>query len=116
MLSALADRARVADIETRILDLERTLAELRLEKTIVQERLDSYKYPVLQLPNEIVSEIFTHFLPIYPLCPPVAGFLSPTVLTHLSQVARNSTKHAQPLEGRILIPPWNSHQTTGRPL
>jgi hypothetical protein len=84
MLSVLAaDRARVADIETRILDLERTLAELRLEKTTAQERLVSYKYPVLQLPNEIVSEIFTHFLPIYPLCPPVAGLLSPTVLTHI---------------------------------
>ncbi|KAJ7882297.1 hypothetical protein B0H13DRAFT_928841 [Mycena leptocephala] len=84
MLSVLAaDRARVTDIETRILDLERTLAELRLEKITVQERLDSYKYPVLQLPNEIVSEIFTHFLPIYPLCPPVAGLLSPTVLTHI---------------------------------
>ncbi|KAJ7882301.1 hypothetical protein B0H13DRAFT_1629544, partial [Mycena leptocephala] len=84
MLSALAaDRARVADIEARILELERSLAALRLQKTVVQERLDSYKYPVLRLPNEIVSEIFTHFLPIYPLCPPVAGLLSPTVLTHI---------------------------------
>ncbi|KAJ7883955.1 hypothetical protein B0H13DRAFT_2278057 [Mycena leptocephala] len=84
MLSTLAaDRARAADIEARILDLERSLAALRLQKTVVQERLDSYKYPVLRLPNEIVSEIFTHFLPIYPLCPPVAGLLSPTVLTHI---------------------------------
>ncbi|KAJ7883975.1 hypothetical protein B0H13DRAFT_2537691 [Mycena leptocephala] len=84
MLSTLAaDRARVTGIENRIWTLERSLAALRLLKTVVQERLDSYKYPVLRLPNEIVSEIFTHFLPIYPLCPPVAGPLSPTVLTHI---------------------------------
>jgi hypothetical protein len=84
MLSTLAaDRARVADIETRILDLERSLAALRLQKTVVQERLDSYKYPVLRLPNEIISEIFTNFLPLYPLCPPITGLLSPTVLTHI---------------------------------
>jgi hypothetical protein len=86
MLSALAaDRARITDIEAQILDLEHSLAiaELRLEKTTVQERLDSYKCPVLRLPNEIVSEIFTHFLPVYLLCPPVTGLLSPIVLTHI---------------------------------
>ncbi|KAJ7931906.1 hypothetical protein B0H13DRAFT_1593795, partial [Mycena leptocephala] len=35
------------------------------------------------LPNEIVAEIFIHFLPVYPLCPPSSGILSPTVLTHI---------------------------------
>ncbi|KAJ7882302.1 hypothetical protein B0H13DRAFT_1629547 [Mycena leptocephala] len=90
MLSALAaDRARIADIEARILDLEHCLVELRLEKIPVQERLESYKYPVLQLPNEIVAEIFMHFLPIYPLCPPFAGLLSPTVLTHICRKWRD---------------------------
>jgi hypothetical protein len=89
MLVALAaDRARIADIETRILELERSIAELQLEKTLVQEQLDSYKYPVMNLPDEIVSEIFTHFLPIYPLCPPLAGLLSPTALTHICHTWR----------------------------
>ncbi|KAJ7917678.1 hypothetical protein B0H13DRAFT_2657737, partial [Mycena leptocephala] len=62
-----ADRSRVADISAQILDLERSISALRIEKTQAQERLDSYKYPVLTLPNEIVSEIFIHFLPPYPL-------------------------------------------------
>ncbi|KAJ7854619.1 hypothetical protein B0H13DRAFT_1480666, partial [Mycena leptocephala] len=39
--------------------------------------------PVLTLPNEIISEIFVHFLPIYPRFPPLHGSLSPTSLTHI---------------------------------
>jgi len=84
MLSALAtDRARIADIDAKILDLERAISALRIEKAPVQARLDSYKYPVLTLPNEIVSEIFIHFLPNYPLCPPLSGPLSPTLLIQI---------------------------------
>jgi hypothetical protein len=91
-----ADRTRLVDIEAQILDLERSLsvsenlreperalATLRAEKTQVQGRLDSYKYPVLTLPNEIVSEIFVHFLPPYPQCPPLSGILSPNTLTRI---------------------------------
>ncbi|KAF7360573.1 F-box domain-containing protein [Mycena venus] len=90
MLSALAgDRARVADLEARILDLEHSLAALRLEKWAAQERLDSYKYPVLTLPNELVSEIFIYFLPIYPVCPPLTGILSPICLTHICRKWRD---------------------------
>jgi hypothetical protein len=48
-----------------------------------QERLDSYEPPILMLPNEITLEIFMRFLPIYPLCPPLTGLLSPTLLTHI---------------------------------
>ncbi|KAF7334427.1 F-box domain-containing protein [Mycena venus] len=84
MLSALAgDRRRIADLDARIQDLERALAVLRLEKAVVAERLDSYKYPILSLPTEIISEIFVHFLPTYPLCPPLTGIFSPTLLTHI---------------------------------
>ncbi|KAF8156180.1 hypothetical protein K438DRAFT_1862353 [Mycena galopus ATCC 62051] len=78
-----ADRACLAELECRILDLERSLSVLRLERTVVQERVDSYTYPVLTLPNEITSEVFIHFLPIYPLPPPLIGDLSPTLLTHI---------------------------------
>ncbi|KAJ6562543.1 hypothetical protein B0H19DRAFT_1144916 [Mycena capillaripes] len=77
------DRARAAVLEFQILDLERALDALRAQKALVQERIDSYKYPILSLPNEITSEIFMHFLPIYPLCPPLTGPLSPTLLTHI---------------------------------
>ncbi|KAJ7841543.1 hypothetical protein B0H13DRAFT_2414683 [Mycena leptocephala] len=79
-----ADRARVADLEAQILhpSPERSVSALREEKNLAQERLDSYKYPVLKLPNEIVSEIFMHFLPTYRF-PPLTGLFSPTLLTHV---------------------------------
>ncbi|KAF7366409.1 F-box domain-containing protein [Mycena sanguinolenta] len=86
-----ADRARVAELEARILDLERSIAELRAEKAIAQERLNSYKYPVLTLPNEIISEIFVHFLPSYPICPPLVGPLSPTSLIQICRKWRAVT-------------------------
>ncbi|KAF8145292.1 hypothetical protein K438DRAFT_564123 [Mycena galopus ATCC 62051] len=78
-----ADRARVADIDAKILDLERSLFALRTQKQMAQERLDSFKYPVLTLPNEITAEIFIHFLPIYPRCPRFIGLYSPTLLAQI---------------------------------
>ncbi|KAJ6548575.1 hypothetical protein B0H19DRAFT_1378989 [Mycena capillaripes] len=86
MLASLeADRARAADLESQILDLELALSSLRIDHALVQERLDSYKYPVLTLPNEIISEIFVHFLPIYPSCSPLMGILSPNTLLCICQ-------------------------------
>ncbi|KAJ7866328.1 hypothetical protein B0H13DRAFT_1898144 [Mycena leptocephala] len=76
-----ADRARIADLESQI-------SALRKEKNLAQERLDSYKYPVLTLPNEIVSEIFIHFLPTYHRFPPLTGLFSPTLLTHICRTWR----------------------------
>ncbi|KAJ7903843.1 hypothetical protein B0H13DRAFT_2025548 [Mycena leptocephala] len=59
MLATLeADRTRLANIEAKIWDIKRSLDALCAEKTLVQSQLNSYKYPVLTLPNEIVSEIF----------------------------------------------------------
>ncbi|KAJ7752214.1 hypothetical protein DFH07DRAFT_1031897 [Mycena maculata] len=70
MIDALAaDRVRIADLESKILGLERSLATLREEKNLAQKRLNSYTYPVLNLPHEIVAKIFIHFLPPYPLRP-----------------------------------------------
>ncbi|KAF8207679.1 hypothetical protein K438DRAFT_342486 [Mycena galopus ATCC 62051] len=84
MLSALeADRTRSALIESQICDLEDSITTLRLEQALVQQRLQSYIYPVLTLPPEIVSEIFIHILPLYPGFPPLTGTLSPTSLTHV---------------------------------
>ncbi|KAF7334425.1 F-box domain-containing protein [Mycena venus] len=100
---AAADRARIAELEAQILDLERALATLRLQKTVVQERLDSYKYPILTMPNEIISEIFTHFLPTYPRCPPLTGLLSPTLLTHICHKWRDIALASPALWRSILV-------------
>ncbi|KAJ6512560.1 hypothetical protein C8R45DRAFT_812130 [Mycena sanguinolenta] len=78
-----ADRVRLLDLAARIIDLERALSALRAEQAQVQERLDAYKYPALTLPNELTSEIFIHFLPLYPVPPPLIGLASPTALTRI---------------------------------
>ncbi|KAJ7756715.1 hypothetical protein B0H14DRAFT_3599223 [Mycena olivaceomarginata] len=84
MIHALAaDRARIVDFDAQIQDLERSLSVLRNQRAVVQERLDSYKYPVLTLPHEIICDIFIHFLPVYPSCPPLIGPHSPILLTHI---------------------------------
>ncbi|KAJ7149619.1 hypothetical protein C8R46DRAFT_1125624 [Mycena filopes] len=83
-----ADRARVAELGAQILQLQDRIHELDLEKGVAQERLDRYCYPVLALPNEITSEIFTQFLPPFPSCPPLTGPASPTLLTHICRAWR----------------------------
>ncbi|KAJ7707230.1 hypothetical protein B0H16DRAFT_1393315, partial [Mycena metata] len=83
-LSLAADRARIAVIKAKILELER-------ENDLLQDRLDAYTYPVLNLPNELVSEIFIHFLPVYPDPPPIIGRASPNVLGQVCRKWREIT-------------------------
>ncbi|KAJ7088210.1 hypothetical protein C8R43DRAFT_939231, partial [Mycena crocata] len=78
-----ADRTRLKDVEAEILGLERALDLLRKKKSAIQGRLDAYRYPVLTVPNELVSDIFLQFLPAYPDCPSMSGLFSPTLLTHI---------------------------------
>ncbi|KAJ7088216.1 hypothetical protein C8R43DRAFT_297889 [Mycena crocata] len=84
-----ADRTRLEDVAAEILGLERALNLLRTEKSDIQERLRAYRYPVLTLPNEIVSEIFVRFLPTYPHCPSMTGLFSPTLLTQICRKWRH---------------------------
>ncbi|KAJ7672442.1 hypothetical protein DFH06DRAFT_93023 [Mycena polygramma] len=78
-----ADRARITDIGTQIQELEASLGKLKERRNLLRDRLDAYTYPVLTLPNEIVSEIFVHFLPVYPTPPPILGILSPNLLVQI---------------------------------
>ncbi|KAJ7654099.1 hypothetical protein DFH06DRAFT_521610 [Mycena polygramma] len=75
-----ADRIQIAALDARILALETSIRILREERGLLQERVVGYTYPVLTLPTEIVSHIFVHFLPGYPICPPISGPLSPKTL------------------------------------
>ncbi|KAJ7135207.1 hypothetical protein C8R43DRAFT_621682 [Mycena crocata] len=59
--------------------------------------VESDSYDVLTLPNEIVSEIFMHFLPEYPLCPPPTGLLSPALLTRICRTWREIAVQTPPL-------------------
>jgi hypothetical protein len=96
VLSALErELTRVAVLAAKNQNLENSIAALRSEQARVQQEIalaqkciESYTYPVLTLPNEIVSEIFVHFLPVYPECPPLTGILSPISLTHICRLWR----------------------------
>ncbi|KAK6978040.1 F-box domain-containing protein [Favolaschia claudopus] len=90
-----ADRILVAETDVEILNLQtqmaaiaRRIVALRKDRQLAQERLDSYRYPVLTLPNEITSEIFLHFVPAYPIAPPLTGLLSPVLLSHICRLWR----------------------------
>ncbi|KAJ7130391.1 hypothetical protein C8R44DRAFT_872200 [Mycena epipterygia] len=63
--AALADREHLANIDAQILDLE-----------------------ILTLPNEIVSELFVHFIPVYPKRPPLTGLLSPVLICQICRRGR----------------------------
>ncbi|KAK7055837.1 F-box domain-containing protein, partial [Favolaschia claudopus] len=46
------ERVRLADIDTEIADLKRSIKLLRKEQRKLQDRVDGYKYPVLTLPTK----------------------------------------------------------------
>ncbi|KAF7343353.1 F-box domain-containing protein [Mycena venus] len=66
-----AERAFIADLDAQIWELQSSL------------RPNAYRCPALTIPDEIVLEIFLHFLPIYPKCPPPISLLSPYLLCHI---------------------------------
>ncbi|KAK6977951.1 hypothetical protein R3P38DRAFT_3470482 [Favolaschia claudopus] len=74
------NEAQILELEAQITALQRSIVQLRGAQRAAKQRLSSYKYPVLTLPNEILGEIFIHFLPPYPDPPPLVGNLSPICL------------------------------------
>ncbi|KAK6977983.1 F-box domain-containing protein, partial [Favolaschia claudopus] len=88
-----ADRALIVEQDAKILELEAQIAALQSSiselRAAKQSRLNSYRYSVLTLPNEIIGEIFLRFLPPYPKPPPLTGILSPTSLTQICRQWRN---------------------------
>ncbi|KAJ6456183.1 hypothetical protein C8R45DRAFT_583390 [Mycena sanguinolenta] len=91
------DRARIAQLD----------AEMSLQRAQVQERLDAYKYPVSTLPNEIIFEIFVHFVPDYPSCPKLIGRHSPTLLTQICRKWRAIALETPALWRAIMLPDPN---------
>ncbi|KAJ7201128.1 hypothetical protein GGX14DRAFT_699557 [Mycena pura] len=94
----------IADLLLSVRRLRIDCDNLRHETAKIQKRLSSYKYPVLTLPTEIISEIFNHFLPVYPICPPLAGKFSPTQLTHICRQLREIALSTPILWRAISIP------------
>ncbi|KAJ7761239.1 hypothetical protein DFH07DRAFT_883760 [Mycena maculata] len=55
-------RARIDALESQIAGLYTSIRALKADKKILRAHLATYIYPVLTLPNEIVSEIFLHIV------------------------------------------------------
>ncbi|KAJ7641232.1 hypothetical protein FB45DRAFT_1124812 [Roridomyces roridus] len=89
--SRAADRALIVQLDTEIHELRERIHLLQKARELQQKRLDTYTYPVLTLPHEIVSKIFVYTLPPYPDCPPLTSSLSPTSLTHICRHWREMT-------------------------
>jgi hypothetical protein len=79
-LNFAADRDRIAKLDVILMSLGDSLPLLKEERRLLQAQLDAYVYPVLTLPNEVVSHIFLKALPRYPKAPPLSGPFSPTSL------------------------------------
>ncbi|KAJ7487329.1 hypothetical protein B0H11DRAFT_2278889 [Mycena galericulata] len=85
-----ATRARISELDNKIETLQRSIEALRSERDRFKEELATYKYPVLSLPAEIVSEIFTHFLPAYPERSLLVGSVTPSFLCRVCRQWRNA--------------------------
>ncbi|KAF7295677.1 F-box domain-containing protein [Mycena indigotica] len=91
------DRDRLPVVETELARLELQISRLRIERSGIKRRLESYIYPVQNLPNEIVSEIFINLIPPYPECPPLFGQQSPTRLLRICHAWREIALHTPQL-------------------
>ncbi|KAJ7073879.1 hypothetical protein C8F01DRAFT_1098606 [Mycena amicta] len=98
-----ADRARLSEVQAKIQNFETHLAALRIEEEDIRRRLDKSTYPVLTLPNEIVAEIFVHYLPAYPDHPPLVGPGSPTYLLGICRLWRSIALHSPALWRAIQV-------------
>ncbi|KAJ6518208.1 hypothetical protein C8R47DRAFT_8409 [Mycena vitilis] len=83
-------RSRSSEIDSEIATLEMSISKLKAERAILGIHLSSYIYPVLTLPNEVISEIFLQSLdPADPPFPPsnstLTGSASPLYLGHICQ-------------------------------
>ncbi|KAJ7079505.1 hypothetical protein C8R43DRAFT_1083210 [Mycena crocata] len=81
-------RSRIDAVDSQIADLKRTIKQLKLERFILETHLETYVYPVLTLPNEIISEIF-----LQSLSPSdsLSGPTSPIFLGHICRKWRAIT-------------------------
>ncbi|KAJ7644599.1 hypothetical protein FB45DRAFT_1053316 [Roridomyces roridus] len=71
-------RARLAEIQQQISSLQAQMALLRSEEEVVARDLAALVYPVLTLPNDVVSEIFIQYVNgnVFPKSTPRASFES----------------------------------------
>ncbi|KAF7317774.1 F-box domain-containing protein [Mycena kentingensis (nom. inval.)] len=109
--SRIADRLRLSKLTFEIEGLESALATLRYEQKLIVDRLETYKYPVLTLPNELVWEIFLQYIPAYPARPPLRGDGSPEKLAQICRRWREIAHNTPELWRSVHILPHPSNKT-----
>ncbi|KAJ6532846.1 hypothetical protein DFH09DRAFT_1181741 [Mycena vulgaris] len=100
VLTPSATRARIEDLDAQIMTLKTSLRDLKSERQSLKTHLDAFIYPVLTLPNEIVSEVFLYSSgavtsPVDPA--------SPLFLGHICQRWRDIALNTPSLWTRITL-------------
>ncbi|KAF8214032.1 hypothetical protein K438DRAFT_994045 [Mycena galopus ATCC 62051] len=88
MAAAAVLRAQILDISLAISRQHKVLDDLLSRRWDLQTQLDSIAYPVLSLPPEITSEIFTQCLPTERDLDVVNAYEAPLLLTHVCRAWR----------------------------
>ncbi|KAJ7225049.1 hypothetical protein C8J57DRAFT_1019498, partial [Mycena rebaudengoi] len=78
---------QISELDAR--GLETSLPAAHRKRENLQSQHHGFKYPILTLPVEITSEIFSAYLPVYPECPPMSGLFSPTLLGQICRKWRD---------------------------
>ncbi|KAJ7608228.1 hypothetical protein FB45DRAFT_1067599 [Roridomyces roridus] len=84
-----AARDRIAELDLEIEALHSAFIQRIQERKHLSQALASYSYPVVTLPAEITSEIFTQFLPSEAERPSLVGPLSPSFLLQICRQWRD---------------------------
>ncbi|KAF7325569.1 F-box domain-containing protein [Mycena kentingensis (nom. inval.)] len=111
-----ADRIRIPQSHAEIAQLEVTLATTRLsdsERDAAQQQLDT---PVDSIPNELISAILLHCIPVYPRCPALVGAKSPTKLGQICRLWRQIAHSTPALWRGISISGWSPLRVDTVPL
>ncbi|KAJ7176126.1 hypothetical protein C8R43DRAFT_975051 [Mycena crocata] len=84
-----ATRDRIEALDFHIASLKATMRTIKLQRHTLQGELDDYVYPVLTLPNDVISEIFLQSLDSDDASP--SGPASPLFLGHICRAWREIT-------------------------
>ncbi|KAJ7613075.1 hypothetical protein FB45DRAFT_1036604 [Roridomyces roridus] len=100
-----AARSRIVELDLEIEHLARLLDVCIAEQIRCRQVLARYKYPILTLPAEITSEIFTHFTSSDLELTPNFGAPSPSFLLQVPYEALRGFTAAMPILHSVLVGP-----------
>ncbi|KAJ7128695.1 hypothetical protein C8R44DRAFT_94854 [Mycena epipterygia] len=112
ILTPPATRSRMDAVDSQIAALQASIRAVRLEPKTLKARFDAYIYPVLTLPNEIISEIIFQSLDSSERLPSDPS--SPLFLGHICRKWREIALSTPSLWSTIEIKIINTHDSALR--